>query len=87
VEFSGSTANNPSIVLTLTPRNSPGSAYKDGDATSVARSVSVPYDQFTERLDVRLRGRQIKMRIESTDLGVAWQLGVPRIEIQPDGKK
>jgi hypothetical protein len=34
-----------------------------------------------------LRGRQMAFRIESTGLGVAWQLGSPRIDIRPDGRR
>lgn len=85
--FSGSESPVPSVTMTLTPRNSPGAPYKAGDAAVVSRSASLPVELFTERLDVRLRGRQMKLRVESTDIGVHWQVGTPRIELQPDGKK
>lgn len=87
VSFTGSTASNPAVSITLTPRNAPGSAYKAGDSNRVVRSAKVPVERFTERCDVRLRGRHLKFRIESTELGVQWQLGSSRIEVQPDGKK
>jgi len=43
--------------------------------------------QFTEQVYVRIRGRQMAFRVESNDLGVAWQLGVPRIDTRPDGRR
>lgn len=87
ISFVGSETSNPAVTMTLTPRNAPGAAYKSGDSGTVTRSASLPVEQFTERLDVRLRGRHMKLRVESTGLGVQWQLGTPRIEVQPDGKK
>lgn len=87
VTFVGSTASAPKVTMTITPRNSPGSSYRAEPANAVVRSASVPIEQFTERCDLRLRGRQLKMRIESNDAGVQWKLGVPRIEIRTDGKK
>lgn len=87
VSFEGSNANEPYLEITLTPRNSPGGKHRANTAHPVTRSATIPVEQYTEQCDVRLRGRQIKMRIESTDLGTHWKLGVPRIDIQPDGKK
>jgi hypothetical protein len=87
VMFDGSSADAPSVTFTLTPRNAPGGAYKTEQANSVTRSAVVPVEQFTERCDVRLRGRQIRLRLESNELGVHWKWGVPRIEVQPDGRK
>jgi len=43
--------------------------------------------QFTGQVYTRLRGRQMAFRIESTGTGVAWQLGSPRIDIRPDGRR
>lgn len=87
VSFEGSNANDPHLDITLTPRNAPGGRHRDNPASRVARSAVVPVEQYTEQCDVRLRGRQIRMRIESTGLGTHWKLGIPRIELQPDGKK
>ena len=47
----------------------------------------LPVEQFTEQVNIRVRGRQIAMRIESSDLGVAWQLGTPRVDLRPDGRR
>jgi len=36
---------------------------------------------------VRIRGRQMAFKVSSDELGVQWQLGVPRIDIRPDGRR
>jgi len=43
--------------------------------------------QFTEQVYVRIRGRQMAFKVSSDTLGTAWQLGVPRIEVRPDGRR
>jgi hypothetical protein len=43
--------------------------------------------QFTQYVYVRIRGRQMAFRIGSTGLGVAWQLGAPRLDVRPDGRR
>lgn len=87
ISFVGSASAQPAVTMTFTPRNAPGAVYKSGDAGAVRRSAALPVEAFTERLDVRLRGRQMKMRIESNGLGVHWKLGAMRMEMQPDGRK
>ena len=57
------------------------------DYGSVTRSATVPVEQFTQYVYIRVRGRQMAFRIESTGLGVAWQLGSPRIDIRQDGRR
>jgi len=44
-------------------------------------------DEFTGQLYIRVRGRQMQMQITSDMLGVQWQLGAPRIDIRPDGRR
>ena len=93
VTFDGSTVNNPSLDFAVRPRQFPGTNYGTADAptvTSAQNYQSQRYytvQQFTEQVFVRVRGRQMAFRIESNDLGVSWQLGVPRIDIRPDGRR
>ncbi len=39
----------------------------------------------TQFVSTRARGRQIQLRIESSDLGSWWRFGTMRVDIQPDG--
>jgi hypothetical protein len=93
VNFNGSNVNDPIVRMTVKPRQNSGSAYGVAADPSVVSennySVSSVYDiqQFTGQVYTRLRGRQLSFRIESSDLGVAWQLGSPRIDIRPDGRR
>lgn len=87
VDFSTSTAPNPSINFTIDVRNAPGLNYQDNIANSVSRSATMPVEQYTQMLYVRVRGRQIKIRVSSDTLGVAWQWGTPRLNIRMDGRK
>lgn len=87
ISFRDSTVMNASIEMTLIPQNYPGSAL--GSATNpdgtVARGVTVTIEEFTEKLDIRLRGRSMSMRIDSTMAGTHWHLGVTRVDGKPDG--
>jgi hypothetical protein len=87
VNFTSSTANQPYVNLTVKPRTFPGATYGYADSPAVVQTSTVPVSQYTNEVFTRLRGRQMSFRIESTDLGVAWQLGTPRIDIRPDGRK
>lgn len=93
VTFRGSTAPSPVVSMTLLPLQNSGSGYNvppsvGGSATgAVVRSVTVPVEQFTGQINVRVRGRQMSFKVESSDLGVQWQLGAPRLDIRPDGRK
>ena len=93
VTFDGSTVNNPSLDFAVRPRQFPGTNYGAADAPTVTSADNYtndryyPVQQFTEQVFVRIRGRQMAFRIVSNDLGVAWQLGVPRIDTRPDGRR
>jgi len=93
VNFTGSTATNPSVVVSLAPLSGSGSGYTTpasvagSDTASVIRSASSPVEVFTNQVNIRVRGRQMSFKIESTGIGTAWQLGYPRIDIRPDGRK
>jgi hypothetical protein len=54
--------------------------------TGTAPSV-INVDQFTGQLYIRVRGRQMQMKITSNTLGTQWQLGSPRIDIRADGRR
>jgi len=87
IEFSGSnmiTNPTPSVLITMKPRNFPGSAY----ATSPAKNViETAVDVYTNQIFLRARARQMGFKISSSDIGVQWQLGSPRLDGRPDGKR
>lgn len=89
VTFDGSSNASPSVTITLTPRDYPGEAYDTGDAEAsvVTRSAVLPVEQYTKLKNIRIRGRALKYRIESTALGVFWRQGSPRIDARPDGRR
>ena len=93
VTFRDSTAQNPSIVMSLLPLKNSGSGYTNPasvgltNEATVTRTVNLPVEQYTGQVYTRIRARQMAMRISSTGLGVAWQVGAPRIDIRPDGAR
>ena len=84
VDFTGSTAANPQVFITMKPRNFPGSAYQNEPSEPV---IQTTVDQYTDQVFLRARARQMGFKIESVDLGVKWQLGATRLDGKPDGKR
>ena len=93
VTFRGSDTSNPSIVMSLLPLKNSGSGYTNPasvgltNTATVTRTVDLPVEQFTGQVYTRIRARQMAMKISSTGLGVAWQLGAPRLDLRPDGMR
>jgi hypothetical protein len=87
VSFEGSTANNPRVNMSFKARNFPGASYEDTGSPPVTRGSTFPVEQYTDQVFMRARARQMALEIRSTDLGVQWQLGVPRIDSRPDGRR
>jgi hypothetical protein len=92
ITFDGSTVSSPQVVMTLIPMMNSGSGYNDPESlggqsyAAVQRLSTTTIERFTGQVYVRVRGRQMIFKVESTDLGSAWQLGSPRIDIRPDGR-
>ena len=84
IDFAGSTAAAPEAFMTIKPRNFPGSAYTNIDTGDV---IQTSVDVYTDQVFLRARARQMGFKISSTDLGVQWQLGSPRLDGRPDGKR
>ena len=85
--FRGSTAESPSANITIKTRNFPGGNYLQSTESAVTKTASVPVEQFTNQVHLRLRGRSFAFRIESDDSGVGWRLGSPRLDIRTDGRR
>ena len=93
ITFDGSTADSPTATLELLPLQSSGSGYNDprseggSNSASVIRSATVPVEKYTTQVNTRVRGRQLSIKVQSDALGVQWQLGAPRLDIRPDGRR
>ena len=91
--FEGSTSAQPAATFTLQPMKNAGSGFNSplseggNSEGTVTRTATAPVEQFTGELYVRVRGRQMVLKIESTGQGVMWQLGTPRLDIRPDGRR
>jgi hypothetical protein len=91
--FVGSDAASPQVTMTLIPMQNSGSGYNDpisvggNSNATVVRTATVPIEEFTGQVYVRVRGRQMIMKVENNQLGCAWQLGSPRIDIKQDGRR
>jgi hypothetical protein len=88
--FRDSTAGSPSATLTLKTRNYPGGRYLQTSAQAVTQTSAATtsvVEQFTDQVNVRLRGRSFAIKVASTDTEVEWRLGSPRIEVRTDGAR
>ena len=91
--FNGSTATTPAVTMYLYGLTNSGSGYNSPASeggqnyASVARTAVVPIEQFTGQIYTRVRGRQMAFKIYSNQLDTTWQLGAPRIDIRPDGRR
>ncbi len=86
VTFDTSTSSAPEITLTIRPRNFPGSTYTE-DAADSQRVIETSVGAYTDQVFIRARARQMAMKISSDQLGVQWQLGSPRLDVRPDGRR
>jgi hypothetical protein len=78
----------PSVAMTLYGLANSGSGVTSTAAQPVAKSNTyVITEQFTGQIFTRMRGRQMIFKIGSNQLNTAWQLGAPRIDIRPDGRR
>jgi len=95
---SSTTGATPQINMYLLPLQNSGSGYNDpvesGNQSvggvsyaNVDRIGAYTVDQFTGQVYTRVRGRQMAMKVSSNQIGTMWQLGAPRIDIRPDGRR
>jgi hypothetical protein len=88
--FNGSTAADPTVNVTLQTNNFPGENYLQSELSKIDRtavSTTVPFEQFTSKADVRLRGRAFSLKVDCATEGVRWRLGSPRVSIRQDGRR
>ena len=79
LSFLNSTALSPTATFTTAVRN-----YQQGSFSASTASTFTP---STEQFFLRLRGRQMTMRVGSDGLETTWRLGSPRYDLRPDGRR
>ena len=84
MNFEGSTANTPTVTMLIKPRNFPGNVYTNTESGNV---IETSVDVYTEQIFMRARARQMAIEVASTELDVQWQLGSPRLDGRPDGRR
>ena len=87
ITFRNSTAETPTATFTVKARNFPGGAYLQDKSKGVEKTASVPVEQFTQDAHIRLRGRSIAIKVDSSATGTGWRLGSPRIDVRSDGRR
>jgi len=91
-DTTGATSDKPFVTFTVRPKQNPGAGYGAAtnpsvtSAQSYAGQTTYNVQQFTEIIYSRVRGRQMAFKVESNSVGTQWQLGVPRIDVRPDGR-
>ena len=82
------TGLSPRVTMTVAGLYSSGSGRVDTASGLVAKSSAyLLAEEFTGQIFTRVRGRQMVFQIESNQVNTAWQLGAPRIDIKPDGRR
>ena len=87
ITFDGSTSVNPAVSFTVKAKNYSGGNYDQSGSGTAQRSATSPVEQFTNKLDYRIRGRSFAIKVESTDEGSKFKLGTPRVDIREDGRR
>jgi hypothetical protein len=78
----------PSVAMTLQGLANSGSGVTSTASQPVSKSNTyVITEQFTGQIYTRMRGRQMIFKISSNQINTCWQLGAPRIDIRPDGRR
>jgi hypothetical protein len=78
----------PEVSMTLYPmRNSGSGTGYPGSQDVIKGSTYNITEEFTGQIYTRVRGRQLIFKISSDQVGTTWQLGAPRIDIRPDGRR
>lgn len=97
--FRGSTDGTvPQMTMQLLPLQNSGSGYNNplsvgGTSATAAQVVAatqsypIDLDTYNGQIYIRVRGRQMSMKISSNTIGTQWQLGSPRIDIRQDGRR
>jgi hypothetical protein len=87
LDFRNSSAPSPTVDFVLEAQDFSGSNFSQTANNNTTLTATLPIAQFTDQTYFRLRGRMLTLRVRSDQLGVAWRLGVPRVDIRSDGRR
>ena len=87
ITFDGSSSPTPTVKFTLGSYDKPGEDVSDTVNGTVIKEASETVEKYTSELFLRLRGRAFSVKIENTGTGAQWRLGIPRVDVRPDGKR
>jgi hypothetical protein len=74
--------------MTLYPMTSSGSGAGTAASASITKIAAYSItEEFTGIVYTRVRGRQLILKMSSNQIGTTWQMGAPRIDIRPDGRR
>ena len=81
------TVDTSSLDFILETKSFPGQVDQNSSTNTISKTSSTPVDQYTNQYFTRLLGRSFTLKLQSTDANVLWRLGVPRVDIRPDGRR
>jgi len=87
LDFRNSSAPNPTVDFILEAQDYSGSNFSQTANNNTTLTATLPIAQFTDQTYFRLRGRMMTLRVRSDQVGVAWRLGIPRVDIRSDGRR
>lgn len=93
VASTGGAAVAPTVNFSVIAKKFPGAATYTTNESSETLTDAVTavntstIDQFTQQAHMRARGRSMAFKVESTAANVAWEVGVPRVDLRPDGRR
>ena len=87
ITFDGSSSPTPTVKFTLGSYDKPGEDVSGTVNGTVIKEASETVEKYTSELFLRLRGRAFSVKIENTGTGAQWRLGIPRVDVRPDGKR
>ena len=90
--FSNSTnapdGTTPRVTMTIAGLYNSGSGRIDTASGLVSKSSAyLLTEEFTGQIFTRIRGRQMVFQIGSNQVNTCWQLGAPRLDLRPDGRR
>lgn len=90
LSFIGSTTRG-TVTMSLLPSSAPGldnnNPLSEGGTNAGEVDQTYDLDEHTPLLYVRIRGRQLALKLSCNSAGTKWKLGTPRLNMRPDGRR